>query len=304
MSPARPTAGVRDPAKGDRHGCEETAKALSCLASISAVGRCRSNGRPGVLRRERARVRRRQRRLTTFRRVAVAAAVSTTVRPPRPRRRRPSSIPNTIPKFQTQFQRLVTYVPTLTKDAHGNVIQKNFDVVDRPVHRAAAPGGFPGDDAVRLRRNDRRRVRAESQLSPNVARPEVRANEGRHGVDQLQQPADRRASHAGRSDARLGEPQQLPQAVAAVPAVPARLPPGAVADRARDPHPRHRGAAAIRRHAGPVVHRQRHSRPRVRVHDLHPAEQQPVGGVLVPRPLVRRHPPRRGDGAVRLFDPA
>jgi FtsP/CotA-like multicopper oxidase with cupredoxin domain len=51
--------------------------------------------------------------------------------------------PNTIPKFQTQLQRFPTYVPTVTRDANGHVIQKNFNVEIAQFTAQQLPTGFP-----------------------------------------------------------------------------------------------------------------------------------------------------------------
>ena len=71
--------------------------------------------------------------------------------------------------------------------------------------------------------------------SAHVARAEVRADRLVPALITIATRLD--GEHlARRSDARLGEPQQLPQADAAVPAVPARVSAGAVADHAHDAH--------------------------------------------------------------------
>ena len=199
----------------------------------------------------------------------------------------PELDPTTIPRFQTNFQRFYSYVPT--RNAAG---PERVHGADQHVPDPAAAVGLPADDAVRVRRQRPHRPQRQSvagrdrpdRVQAHVAGPEVRADQGRPGADPLSQPAHRIAPAGGRSDAGLGEPEQLPEAVAAVRAVPARVPAGAVADPAHDAHARHRGAPGVRRHARHVVHGRRHPRPGVRVERLHAAEQQPVGGVLVPRP--------------------
>jgi FtsP/CotA-like multicopper oxidase with cupredoxin domain len=51
--------------------------------------------------------------------------------------------PNTIPKFQTQLQRFPTYVPTVTRDANGNITQKSFGVEIAQFSAQQLPAGFP-----------------------------------------------------------------------------------------------------------------------------------------------------------------
>ena len=148
---------------------------------------------------------------------------------------------------------------------------------DREVQRAAAALGVSVDAAVRLRRRRVREVRREraagagdradraGAVRAHLARTEVRADAPGPRHHPLSQRAGRRPPRACRSDARLGEPQQLPQADAAVRAVPARVPAGAVADHAHHAQPRHRGGPVVRRHARHLVHDQRHRRSGVRV---------------------------------------
>jgi hypothetical protein len=51
--------------------------------------------------------------------------------------------PNTIPKFQTQLQRFPTYVPTVTRDANGNITQRAFGVEIAQFTAQQLPSGFP-----------------------------------------------------------------------------------------------------------------------------------------------------------------
>ena len=225
----------------------------------------------------------------------------------------PELNPSTIPRFQTPFQRFYTYAAT--RNGAG---QNEYTVQINTFQEQQLPPGFPATPlfgyggnvssgttrtASRCRRSSRP-ARSRSS-APRPGRSSSRC--AVPGGDSLSKRAGRRAPRARRSDAGLGEPQQLPEADAAVPAVPARVPAGAVADRAHHAHPRHRGAPRIRRHARHLVHDEQHPRPGIRVERLHAAEQQPVGGVLVPRPRVRRDPPGRRfglSGFSILRDPA
>lgn len=75
--------------------------------------------------------------------IAIAAVTSTGTGGAAPPAQAPKLDPNTIPKFQTPFQRLATYVPTLTKDASGHVIGKSYNVSIAQFTAQQLPSGFP-----------------------------------------------------------------------------------------------------------------------------------------------------------------
>ena len=144
-----------------------------------------------------------------------------------------------IPRFQTQLPRFFTYAPTLTRNAQGQVTRKEFTVRMAKFNEQQLPPGFPstqlfgygGDVFVRFDANGQA-VPALEQTGPVLFQrtspgPKFEQIAQRPRLDPLPKRAGRRPSLGGRSDARLGEPQQLPQADAAVPGVPARVPAGA-----------------------------------------------------------------------------
>jgi len=75
--------------------------------------------------------------------IAIAAVTSTGTGGAAPPAQAPKLDPNTIPKFQTPFQRLATYVPTLTKDGSGHVIGKSYNVSIAQFTAQQLPSGFP-----------------------------------------------------------------------------------------------------------------------------------------------------------------
>ena len=121
--------------------------------------------------------------------------------------------PTTIPRFQTNFQRVFSYAPT--RNAAG---QNEYTVQINKFRGQQLPSGFPQttlfgyggnvltDPAATVGGRDR-----PEGVQAHLAGAEVRADQGRPGVDPLPQPAHGIAPAGGRSDAGLGEPEQLPE---------------------------------------------------------------------------------------------
>ena len=167
----------------------------------------------------------------------------------------PELDPTTVPRFQTNFQRFYSYAPTRNGAGQNEVtVQINtFQAQQLPSGFPSTPlFGYGGDVFVRYDANGQP-VPAIEQTGPvhsaHLPRPKFEQTAPGPRPDPLPQRAGRRPPRPRRPDARLGEPQQLPQADPAVLAVPAGVPAGAVADRAHHAHARHRGAARVRRHA-------------------------------------------------------
>jgi hypothetical protein len=55
----------------------------------------------------------------------------------------PEIVPATIPRFQTELPRFFTYAPTLTRNAQGQVTQKEFTVRIAKFNEQQLPSGFP-----------------------------------------------------------------------------------------------------------------------------------------------------------------
>ena len=148
----------------------------------------------------------------------------------------PQLDPTTIPRFAHDMPRLATYEPTVVRNSSGQITSRDYTVTVAKFTEQQLPPGFPQTLLFGYGSNVRvGNTPGGRQFLRTSPGPKFEQTKG-FPRGSLSQRAHRRASAGGRPDARLGQPQQLPQADAAVPAVPARVPAGAVADRARDAH--------------------------------------------------------------------
>ena len=219
----------------------------------------------------------------------------------------PELDPTTIPRFQTNFQRFYSYAPT--RNAAG---QNEYTVQINTFTAQQLPSGFPQTTLFGYGGNvltdpsGNPSLDGTGQIAFKRTSPGPKFEQTKGVPALIHYRNQLTGSHPLAVDPTLdwANPNNFPKPLPPF----APFPPGYPQAQSPITHTTHTHGIevrpGVRRHARHVVHGGRHPRPGVRVERLHAAEQQPVGGVLVPRPRVRRDPPGRGHGPVGVLDPA